>query len=61
LGALPQAELSEVIASAVRLCGFVHPVEAINVISTILDEIEPQGATSEVAAPEEQETALPDA
>lgn len=59
LGGLPQAELGEVISSAVRLCGFVNPVEALNVISTILDEIEPQGATSEEAASEEQGTALP--
>ncbi|MGB8063073.1 MAG: hypothetical protein WCF26_14340 [Candidatus Sulfotelmatobacter sp.] len=37
LGALPETELGEVIASAVRLCGFLNPIEAREVIATVLE------------------------
>jgi len=37
LGALPETELGEVIASAVRLCGFLNPIEARDVIATVLE------------------------
>jgi len=40
LGALPKPELGEVVSSAVRLCGFVNPIEARYVIDTVLDAIE---------------------
>jgi hypothetical protein len=36
LGALPETELGEVIASAVRLCGFLDPIEARDMIATVL-------------------------
>jgi hypothetical protein len=40
LGALPKPELSEVVSSVVRLCGFVNPIEARDVIGTVLDALE---------------------
>jgi hypothetical protein len=40
LGALPKPELSEVVSSVVRLCGFVNPIEARDVIDTVLDALE---------------------
>ncbi len=42
LEALPEPELSEVVSSAIRLCGFVDPIEARDVIATVLDAIEMQ-------------------
>jgi len=36
LRALPKPELGEVVSSAVRLCGFVNPIEARDVIDTVL-------------------------
>jgi hypothetical protein len=42
LGALPKPELSEVVSSAVGVCGFVNPNEARDVIVTVLDAIEMQ-------------------
>jgi hypothetical protein len=40
LGALPKPELGEVVSSAVRLCGFVNPIEARDVIDTVLASLE---------------------
>jgi hypothetical protein len=40
LEALPKPELNEVVSSAVRLCGFVNPIEARDVIDTVLDALE---------------------
>jgi len=45
LGALPKPELSEIVSSAVRVCGFVDPIEAQGVIATVLDGIEMQHPT----------------
>jgi hypothetical protein len=42
LRALPKPELSEIVSSAVRLCGFVDPIEAQGVIATVLYGIEMQ-------------------
>jgi hypothetical protein len=42
LGALPETELGEVIASAVRLCGFLNPIEARDVIATVLEGLKMQ-------------------
>ena len=39
---LPQAELSELVASAILGCGFADPVEARYAISTVLRMIESQ-------------------
>ncbi len=40
LAALPAPELSEVVLSAVRLCGFVDECEALDVFATVLEAIE---------------------
>jgi hypothetical protein len=40
LGALPETECREVISSAVRLCGFLNPIEARDVIAVVLEVIE---------------------
>jgi len=40
LGALPEPELLEVVSSAVRLCGFLNPIEAGDVIATVLEALE---------------------
>jgi hypothetical protein len=42
LGALPETELGEVIASSVRLCGFLNPIEARDVIATVLERLKMQ-------------------
>lgn len=42
LRALPKPELSEILSGAVRLCGFVDPIEAQGVIATVLYGIEMQ-------------------
>ena len=42
LRALPKRELSEIVSSAVRVCGFVDPIEAEVVIATVLYGIEMQ-------------------
>jgi hypothetical protein len=38
--ALPQPELSEIISSAVGVCGFVNPIEAQDVIDVVLEVIQ---------------------
>jgi hypothetical protein len=40
LGALPQPQLNEIVASAVRLCGFANPILAEDVIATVLEAFE---------------------
>jgi hypothetical protein len=40
LGALPETELGEVIFCAARLCGFLNPIEARDVIATVLKGLE---------------------
>jgi len=40
LGTLPEPELLEVVSSAVRLCGFLNPIEAGDVIATVLEALE---------------------
>jgi hypothetical protein len=52
LEALPEPERSEIVCSATRLCGFVDPTEAREVIAVVLGAIEMQNpilgkATSE--------------
>jgi len=37
---LPKPELSEIISSAVGMCGFVNPIEAQDVIDTVLEVIQ---------------------
>jgi hypothetical protein len=37
---LPKPELSEIVSSAIRMCGFVDPIEAREVIAIVLDAIE---------------------
>lgn len=44
---LPQPELSEIISSAVGLCGFVKTIEAQDVIAIVLDALEMQEPTRE--------------
>jgi hypothetical protein len=48
LGTLPAPELSEVVSSALGLCGFVDPIEARDVIATILEAVESPDSTAEV-------------
>jgi hypothetical protein len=40
LGTLPEPQLTEIVTSAVSLCGFVNPVAAQDVIDTILESVE---------------------
>lgn len=40
LGTLPMSELSEIVCGAIELCGFADPVEARDVIRTVLQTIE---------------------
>jgi hypothetical protein len=40
LAALPKPELVEIVSSAVGICGFVNPIEAHDVIATVLDALE---------------------
>jgi hypothetical protein len=40
LAELPRPELSEIISSAVGVCGFINPIEAQDVIAVVLDAIE---------------------
>jgi hypothetical protein len=47
LEALPKRELSEIVSSAIRVCGFVDPIEARDVIATVLDAIGVQDPNSE--------------
>jgi hypothetical protein len=42
LETLPEPELSEIVHGAIRLCGFVEPIETRNAIAAVLDAIEMQ-------------------
>jgi len=61
LEALPAPERSEIVSSAIRVCGFVDPIEARDVIAIVLDAIEMQAPIREEAASEVQGIALWDA
>jgi len=39
LGSLPKPELSEIVSSAIHLCGFADPIEARDVIAAVLDAL----------------------
>jgi len=60
LEALPEPELSEIVSSAIRVCGFVDPIEARDVIAIVLDAIEMQDLIPKEAASEGQWMALSD-
>lgn len=49
LAALPESELSEVVLSAVRLCGFVDELEARDVLAAVLAGIEKQDDVPEAS------------
>jgi hypothetical protein len=55
---LPEPELDEIVSSAIRVCGFVDPIEARDVIAIVLDAIVMQAPIREEVASEEQGTAL---
>ena len=61
LEALPEPELSEIVSSAIRVCGFVDPIETQDVMAIVLDAIEMQAPIQEEAASEEPGIALSDA
>ncbi len=42
LDALPKPELSELVSGAIRVCGFVDPIKARDVIATVLDALDIQ-------------------
>jgi hypothetical protein len=58
---LPEPELSEIVSSAIRVCGFVDPIEARDVIAIVLDAIKMQDPIPEEAASEGPGIALSDA
>ena len=58
---LPEPELSEIVSSAIRLCGFVDPIEARDVIAIVLGAIEIQDPVRVRAASEAREIGLSDA
>ena len=60
LEALPEPELSEIVSGAIRVCGFVNPIEARDMIAIVLDAIEMQDLIPEEAASEGQGMALSD-
>ena len=41
LAALPKPELMEIVSCVVRLCGYVHAIEAREVIASVLEAFEP--------------------
>lgn len=61
LEALPEPELSEIVWGAIRVCGFVDPIETQDVIAVVLDAIEMQDPFREGAASEGPGIALSDA
>jgi hypothetical protein len=46
LGTLPELQLTEIVTSAVSLCGFRNPVLAQDVIDTILESFEMRDSTA---------------
>ena len=61
LEALPEPELSEIVSSAIRMSGFVDPIEARDVIAIVLDAIEMKSPIPEEGASEGLGIALCDA
>lgn len=47
LEAVPERELSEIVSAALRVCGFVEPTEAYQVVAAILDAMEMQDPVPE--------------
>ena len=47
LSGLPKPELTDIVSSAVRLCGFVNPRESRDVTDAVLDALEIQDPMSE--------------
>jgi len=60
LEALPEPELSEIVSSAIRMSGFVDPIEARDVTAIVLNAIEMQGLIPQEAASEGQGITLSD-
>jgi len=58
---LPEPELSEIVSSTIRLCGFVDPIEPRYVIAIVLDALEMKSPIPEEAASEGHGIALCDA
>lgn len=42
LEGLPETEVSEIVSAALRICGYVEPMEALEVIATVLEALETQ-------------------
>jgi hypothetical protein len=61
LEALREPERSAIVSSAIRVCGFVDPIEARDVIAIVLDAIEMQDPIAEDATSQGQGMALSDA
>jgi hypothetical protein len=61
LEALPEPELSEIVSSAIGVCGFVDPIEVRDVIAIVLDTIEMQEPIQKRAPLEGQGIGLSDA
>jgi hypothetical protein len=55
LGALPKPELSEVVSSAIHLCGFADPIEARDVIAAVLETLKEDVVSTVLDAIEVQE------
>jgi hypothetical protein len=47
LEGVPESEVSEIVSAALRVCGFVEPIEAFEVIAVILDALEKQDPVPE--------------
>ena len=58
---LPKPELSEIVSSAIRVCGFVNPIEVRDLIAIVLEAIEMPDPIPEAAAAEAPGIALSDA
>lgn len=61
LEGLPKSELSEIVSSAIRVCGFADPIEARDVIAIALDAIEMENPIPERVASEGHGMGLSDA
>jgi hypothetical protein len=42
LEGLPETEVSEIVSAALRVCGYVEPMEELEVIAAVLDALETQ-------------------
>ena len=52
LGTLPMSELSEIVCGAIELCGFADPVEARDVIRSVLQTIERSNQVPRIQHPD---------